>query len=365
MKTYADGRALYLDFNRAQLKQGPWEVPPGSNRNWYSKRCGRGPEPWCVDAHAAGMIETGQAGGTLDTASTGVLRNYSREVGRYRGPRSATLGAAGIVLHNGATAHTDACVLIVSSSNPALAGGNTSNRGGSTADGGGYYSNRRGYMIGGGSWRLDGFHVPFFGISADDALQINKALGVGSVRYITAKTVARTKDFQRSQGLVVDGFPGVTTFARLVGSEVNEVVEEINTAIPLAVDGRYGVATHTKVQIRQGRPQDGRLGLGDLHALYAYFDLPVDDEISDQVRTAAQIGNAIVPKVWDHDPDHKGNASKLVRCLEAYVGVTVDRGIWGPELSRGIQRFINTFDAGFTAADRGIALARKHAAGIQ
>ena len=135
-------------------------------------------------------------------------------------------------------------------------------------------------------------------------------------------------------------------------------VSAVQASGEVAVDGRYGVGTHSVVQRRRGRPVDGRLGAGDIRDLQAYFGLPQDGQISNQVRTPAQVGNAIVPSSWEYDPDHQGPASVLVRCLQAYVGAEQDRGQWGEGLSAAIQRFVNRWPVAFTDADRGIALQR-------
>lgn len=132
----------------------------------------------------------------------------------------------------------------------------------------------------------------------------------------------------------------------------------------LTVDGRYGKATHSEVQRRRGRPVDGRLGLGDLADLCTFLGLPEYDKISDQPRKATELGNGIVPAIWDHDPDHKGPNSKFVRALEAYAGATVDRGSWEPGLTRQIQVMLNSFPAFLTDADKGIAAKRIRDAGV-
>ncbi|MFC0673562.1 peptidoglycan recognition protein family protein [Brachybacterium hainanense] len=132
----------------------------------------------------------------------------------------------------------------------------------------------------------------------------------------------------------------------------------------VAVDDRYGRETHSEVQRRLGQPVDGRLGKGDLAALCRYLGLPVYTEISDQPRTAAQIGNAIVPAIWDYDPAHTGPRSKIVRHLEAVAGATVDRGGWGPGLTGAIQRSLNADSKFLTAGGRPAALARIKAAGL-
>lgn len=131
----------------------------------------------------------------------------------------------------------------------------------------------------------------------------------------------------------------------------------------LEVDGKYGPLTHSEVQRRRGRPVDGRLGAGDLADLCEFLDLPRYDEISDQYRTAAQIGSGIVPAIWDHDPDHTGPRSRIVRRTEAYAGATVDRGSWGPELSSTIQTMLNAHPGFMTPADAGIVAQRIAKAG--
>lgn len=151
---------------------------------------------------------------------------------------------------------------------------------------------------------------------------------------------------------------------RAARGKVTAVSKGTSAAAPKAspgaitVDGRYGTSTHSLVQRRMGRPVDGRLGRGDITALCAFFDLPDDGVISNQPRRAAEIGNAIVPEIWEHDPGHVGPRSRLVRCIEAYVGAEVDRGAWGPALTERIQTFSNQAPGLWTPADKPVALAR-------
>ena len=149
---------------------------------------------------------------------------------------------------------------------------------------------------------------------------------------------------------------GVTKAA--VQSAGKVAAQAVQTAGKVAVDGRYGTGTHSLVQRRRGRPVDGRLGAGDIKDLQAFFALPQDGQISNQVRRPEQVGNAIVPGSWEYDPDHQGPASVLVRCLQAYVGAVQDRGQWGEGLTSRIQTFANEEPALFTDADREIALQR-------
>lgn len=129
-------------------------------------------------------------------------------------------------------------------------------------------------------------------------------------------------------------------------------------ALAHAPAGTYSRAIHSEVQRRMGRPVDGRLGAGDLAALCTFLGLPAYSEVSNQPRTAWAVGDAIVPGIWEHDPKHKGNASIIVRCLEAYVGATIDRGAWGPELSALIAAFMASAPNLFRPVDRSVALAR-------
>lgn len=149
-------------------------------------------------------------------------------------------------------------------------------------------------------------------------------------------TYNAVKAAQKALGVAVDGIAGPDTMNALTGAP--------KPSRKVEVDGRYGGETHSEVQRRRGRPVDGRLGAGDLADLCQFFGLPKYDEISDQPRRHDEIGNAIVPGIWDHDPDHKGPNSVFVRTWEAYAGATVDRGSWGPELSRRIQIMLNEHD---------------------
>ncbi|GAA1714367.1 peptidoglycan-binding protein [Brachybacterium phenoliresistens] len=167
-----------------------------------------------------------------------------------------------------------------------------------------------------------------------------------------AATYAAVRAFQQQAGLTVDGIAGPDTLAALRGHT------------ELEVDGRYGEATHSEVQRRLGRPVDGRLGAGDLAALCDFLGLPAYSEISDQPRRAEEVGNAIVPGIWDHDPGHQGPRSVIVRALEAYLGATVDRGGWGDQLSTRFQVMLNEHPLLFTDADKGVAAARIAKAGI-
>lgn len=167
-----------------------------------------------------------------------------------------------------------------------------------------------------------------------------------------AATYAAVRTFQQQAGLEVDGIAGPDTLAAL------------RRRTELEVDGRYGQATHSEVQRRLGRPVDGRLGAGDLAAMCEFLGLPAYSKISDQPRTAEEVGNAIVPAIWDHDPGHKGPRSVIVRALEAYLGAAIDRGGWGGELSTRFQVMLNQHPELFTAADRGVAAARIAKAGI-
>lgn len=253
MRAYEDARAAYIAWCRAQLAAGPWEVPPGSNRNRYSKALGRGPEAWCVDFAIAGLKATGSGGGIIDTASTKAHIDWARSVGRRRDPMNPALGALAGVAKNGVSVHTDACVISASTSRLVAIGGNTSNRGGSTADGGGVYANDRTYMLGRGTYRVYGYTVPFFGVSEDDAEAIQRALGVPVTRYITPATVAAVRLFQQGHGLKVDGFPGPVTFSAITGQAAVQAAKPTaaNAAppFPLPAGMVYGPASGPITQV--------------------------------------------------------------------------------------------------------------------
>jgi len=289
MRAFTDARAAYLAWLQDELDESPWEVPPGSNRNPYSRMLGRGPEAWCVDYAIAGLKATGSGGGILDTASTRLHIGWGRDVGRYRSPRNPALAALTAVSRNGVSVHTDAAVLRADTSRLLTIGGNTSNRGGSTADGGGVYVNDRTYMLGSGSYRIYGYTLPFFGLSEAEVSRIQRALGAPITGYMTATTVRAVKAFQKAKGLTVDGFPGPLTFAAIVGAAVEDVIDSIPAPTPrppsssaefdavdvtqrrlnalgygpLEVDGKYGPKTAAATRQYQtdfGITADGRPG---------------------------------------------------------------------------------------------------------
>lgn len=355
MATPSSAASAALAHGRSFL--GYKESPARSNRTRFGKQYGWDGVAWCAMFVWCILQDTGSSAGMVKSASTGAIERWGKSVGRFsRSPRTGDI----LILRNskGATQHTE---LVYSWNGSRLLGlgGNTSGGAGSIADGGTVAINDRTALYKAG--RIT-FVRPFYGVTTEAVKAVQKAAGITQDGKIGPATVAATKQLQAQHGLTVDGFPGPKTIAALTGAVIADVAAgaatEAAKTVKVAEDGRYGTATHSVVQARRGRPVDGRLGEGDLADLYWFFDLPVDDEISDQPRRAADIGNAIVPAIWDYDPDHQGNRSRLVRCLEAYVGVTVDRGAWGPDLSTGIQRFINTWPAGFTNADKGIALQR-------
>lgn len=218
MKPARQAREDYVAWCLAQLKEAPWEVPAGSNRNDYSKELGYAPDAWCVDFGQAGLHATGSGGGIIPTRSTLTHINWAKTVGRHRSRMNPARGALAGVAKNGTSVHTDACVINASTKRLVAIGGNTSNRGGSTADGGGVYANDRTYMLGDGTYRIYGFTVPFFGITVQDALDIQGALGVKRTGYITPETVTAVRRFQASKGLTADGYPGPATYAALGGT---------------------------------------------------------------------------------------------------------------------------------------------------
>lgn len=215
-------RERYVGWAFAQTLLGPWERPPGSNRNDYSKDLDRGADAWCVDFGQAGLKATGSDGGMLPTRSTREHIAWAKETGRYRAPGDPRRGAFAGVAKNGTSVHTDACVIQASTRRLIAIGGNTSNRGGSTADGGGVYANDRTYMLGNGTYRIYGYSEPFWGITRTDALHIQSTLGVPRTGYIDARTIAAVRRFQASKGLTADGYPGPTTYAALGGTITQE-----------------------------------------------------------------------------------------------------------------------------------------------
>lgn len=332
----------------ARTFRGYKESPARSNRTRFGRQFGWDGVAWCAIFVWCILQDTGSSAALVKSASTGAIERWGKSVGRFS--RTPHVGDV-IILRNakGATAHTE---LVYSWDGRRLLGigGNTSGGPGSIADGGTVAINDRTDLYRAG--RIT-FVRPFYGVTMEDVRVVQAAVGVPATGNIDAATVAAVKRAQARLGLKVDGFPGPKTIAALTGQGAAAVASS-----GAAVRVSYDRAMHSEVQRRMGLPVDGRLGPGDVRALQGFFDLPQDGQISNQVRTAGEVGDAINPAIWEHDTKHQGPSSILVRCLQAYVGAEVDRGQWGPGLTGRWSTFMAQEPGLFTPADKGIALQR-------
>lgn len=363
VRSYAQGRDAMLNACRGELNKSQYEFPVGSNNTVYGKEYGMDGVYWCVIFLMAMLARTGQAGAVPKTASTGAVMRWAKSVGRWR--TSPEPGYFAIHVNSkGATVHIE--VVEGGDGNRYQIGGNTSKgTSGSLANGIWVARNDRRSLRAKG--RIIGYVAPLYGLDINALKAAQAVLGVTADGKYGPGTKKAIENYQREHGLAVDGFPGPDT----LGSILNGVTPApspspspaptpVQTTRRVAEDSKYGRETHSEFQRRAGLPVDGVLGKGDLAWFYGFFNLPVDDEVSAQIRKATDLGNGINPKVWDYHPGWPSNkpASRLVRCMEAYVGAAVDNGQWGPGLTLRNQQFMNQEPGLWTPGDKGIALQR-------
>lgn len=96
------------------------------------------------------------------------------------------------------------------------------------------------------------------------------------------KTRAAVSDFQRKQGLPVDGVHGPATEAHLVAAVAARQVPKI------AVDGSWGIGTTKAIQRVLGLPQDGKLGPQTYRAMQARVGVAADGKWGPASRKALQ-----------------------------------------------------------------------------
>lgn len=360
--------ARVVDVAQGEVSRKSAEHPPGSNLTKYGKWYGVNGVPWCAIGICWVFAMAGLSFG-IHAPRTAWVPDY-RAWGRARGrwsPGKSDVRVGDIVTFRGGK-HVELVVRVVGRRFWTV-GFNTSwkGQGGSFANGIYVAENER------TNDAVDGTLHPFYGVTEGMVELAQRTVGVTVDGDLGPATMAAVKAWQREHGLEADGIPGPDTYAAMAGVPAVIEGEKVEAPAPekpaapvrVPVNGRYDQVTHREVQRRLGRPVDGRLGEGDLAALCDLLGLPKYDEISDQPRTAAEVGDAIVPRIWDYDPDHKGPNSVLVRALEAYSGATVDRGSWGPGLTTRIQVMLNEHPGFMTAADKGIAAQRIAKAGVR
>jgi hypothetical protein len=92
--------------------------------------------------------------------------------------------------------------------------------------------------------------------------------------YDGPKTRAAVSDFQRKQGLPVDGVHGPATEARLVA--IVHAPKPVPIPPQIAVDGNWGTGTTKALQRVVGVPQDGRLGPNTYRAVQRIIGVAAD-----------------------------------------------------------------------------------------
>lgn len=159
-------------------------------------------------------------------------------------------------------------------------------------------------------------------------------------------TTTAVKEFQKKNGLTVDGIAGPNTMKKLdaiikSSSTKPSTPKKTTTTKKLKVDGRFGQETVKEIQRRLGVKVDGRAGKDTWTALQRKKGMKyVDGIISKQSYKAEELGNGIVAgKYWNYT-GRGSSGSSVIRAIQKDLGVAQD-GILGSNTIKKLQEKLN------------------------
>jgi peptidoglycan hydrolase-like protein with peptidoglycan-binding domain len=144
------------------------------------------------------------------------------------------------------------------------------------------------------------------GLSGEPVKLLQSKLGVNSDGEFGPETEKALRKYQQENGLVADGIAGPITLAHMnlfqlvqlrIGSS-GELVERLQAALGLNVDGQYGSGTAEEVksfQKKKKMPADGVAGPETLSKLAPFKEFTADVVKSSRVK----VGKSKSKSVWE------------------------------------------------------------------